>query len=229
MKKLPWILVCSVVAAACSDITAPPQPSSVTPRIAGVPRNTRCVGALPPGTYNDITVPEGETCVVENSIVLGTVRAKEASRLTLFNVRVDENVLGLQAAAVHVYGGGSVTGNIDLRGANSPNELFSVFINQTEVKWGSILVLNNNAGGIGVINNSVLEGSVIIRNNNAAIFNTIQDNRIAQFLFVMDNVGPGPKAVNNNYLSVGKVSCSGNEAPFVGGPNFAASSEGQCF
>jgi hypothetical protein len=228
MKKLPWIVACAVLTAACSDTTAPPRTGSDAPRFAASPGNTRCVGTLPPGTYQNVTVPDGETCVLENSIVLGNVTAREGSRLTLFNVRVDENVHGLKAAVVHVFGGGSVGENIHIQGADSPNVLFSVFINQIHVMRGNIHLEENNAGGIGVINNTVSLGNILIQGNDAAFFNTIQDNRIGQNLIVMDNSGPGPKAVNNNFLE-GKVICFRNEPPFVGGPNFAESSEGQCF
>jgi hypothetical protein len=51
---------------------------------------------------------------------------------------------------------------------------------------------------------------------------------VGQNVTVTDNRGPGPKAVNNNFLG-GRVSCFRNDAPFVGGPNFAESSEGECF
>ena len=227
MKKLPWILACAALSAACSDPTAPPTVAEV-PRLATSSGNTRCVGTLPPGTYQNVTVPEGATCVLENSIVLGNVTAREDSRLTLFNVQVGANVHGLKAAVMSIFGGGSVGDNIHIHGADSPNVLFSVFINQTEVLRGNIHVEQNNAGGIGVINNSVMSGSIIIQQNDAAVFNTIQDNRIAQNLLVMDNGGPGPKSVNNNFLD-GKVICFRNDPPFVGGPNFAESSQGQCF
>lgn len=232
MKKVAWTLACAVLAAACADMTAPTRTASDTPRFAASPGNTRCVGTLPPGTYQNVTVPQGETCLLEHSIVEGNVTAREGSRLTLINVRVGENVHGVKPAMVHVsafpIGSGSVGGNIHLHGVDSPNQLFSVFINQMEVLRGNIHVEQSNVGGMEVSNNSVMAGSILIQGNDAAFFNTIQDNRIAQNLIVMDNRGPGPKSVNNNFL-VGTVICFRNDPPFVGGPNFAQSSEGQCF
>lgn len=232
MKKVAWILACAVLAAACADMTAPTRTASDTPRFAASPGNTRCVGTLPPGTYQNVTVPEGETCLLEHSIVEGNVTAREGSRLTLFNVRVGENVHGLKPAVVHVsafpIGSGSVGGNIHIQSAESPNALFSVYINQIEVMRGNIHLEKNNAGGIEVSNNSVLLGSVLIQGNDAAFFNTIQDNRIAVNLIVMDNGGPAPKSVRNNFLD-GKVICFRNAPPFIGGPNFAESAEGECF
>jgi hypothetical protein len=232
MNKSTWTLVCAVLATACSDTTAPVARTSETPRLAVSGGNTRCVGTLPPGTYQNVTVPEGESCVLENSIVLGSVTAREDSRLTLFNVRVEENVHGLKADVVSVFafpfGAGSVGGNIHVHGADSPNALFSVFINNLDVTRGNIHVEMNNAGGIGVINNTVALGNILIQNNAAVFFNTIRDNRIAQNLVVIGNSGPAPKTVQNNFLP-GKVLCFGNDEPFIGGPNFAQSSEGQCF
>jgi hypothetical protein len=231
MKKLTWTVVCAVLATACSDTTAPAVRPAETPRLAVSGGNTRCVGTLPPGTYRNVTVPEGESCVLENSIVLGNVTAREDSRLTLFNVRVEENVHGLKADVVSIsafpFGAGSVGGNVHVHGADSP-ALFSVFINNIDVMRGNVHVEMNNAGGIGVINNTVALGNILIQHNAAVSFNTIRDNRVAQNVVVIGNRGPGPKTVQNNFLS-GKVLCFGNDEPFIGGPNFAQSSEGQCF
>ena len=234
MKRLAWTLVCAVLVVACSDATAPTPTGVDAPQLSSSrgDGNTRCVGTLPPGTYQNVTVPEGETCVIEHSTVLGNVTARERSRLTMLNVHVGENVHGLKAAVVHMtavpIGAGSVGANIHIQGAESPTTLFSVMVNSIEVLRGNIHVEGNNAGGIGVFNNSVMVGSILIMDNDAAIFNTIQDNRMGQHLIVMGNGGPGPKAVNNNYPQ-GKVICFRNDEPFVGGPNFAQSSMGQCF
>ena len=228
MNRLPWLLACAMLVAACTDTIAPVPTASAPPRLAASHGNTQCVGTLPPGTYQNITVPREAVCVVENSAVLGNVTAKEGSRITLSNVRVGKSVHGLKAAAVHVFGGGSVGENIHIHGADSPNEIYSVFINGTEVTRGDIQIESNNAGGIGVLNNSVVAGSILVSDNDAVHFNTIQDNRVGQHVIVTDNRGPGPKTVNNNFLS-GKVSCFRNDGPFVGGPNFAQSSEGDCF
>ena len=232
MKKPTWTLAFAVVAVACSDTTAPVARTAHAPRLAVSPGNTRCVGTLPPGTYQNVTVPEGASCVLEHSVVLGNVTARERSSLTMFNVRVEANVHALKAdflgiSAVPI-GAGTVGENIHVHGADSPNALFSVFINQIEVKRGNIHVEQNNAGGIAVINNTVELGSILIQNNDAAFFNSIRDNRVGRNVIVIGNSGPGPKAVQNNYLP-GKVICFRNDEPFVGGPNFAQSAEGQCF
>jgi hypothetical protein len=228
MKRLPWLLTWVVLAAACTDTTAPAPTGSDAPRLAVSHGMTRCTGTLPPGTYQNITVPEEAVCVVENSTVLRNVTARRGSRLTLVNVRVGESVHGLKAAAVHIYGGGSVGDNIHIHGADSPNQIYSVYINGTEVTRGDIQIESNNAGGIGVLNNSVVAGSIVISDNDAVLFNTIQDNRVGQNVTVTDNRGPGPKAVNNNFVG-GRVSCFRNDGPFLGGPNFAQSADGDCF
>ena len=232
MKKPKSTLVFVVFAMACSDTTAPIVKTPQAPRLAVSAGNTRCIGTLPPGTYQNITVPEGATCVLEHSVVLGNVTARERSRLTMFNVRVEANVHALKAdflgiSAVPI-GAGTVGDNIHVQGADSPNALFSVFINQIEVKRGNIHVEQNNAGGIGVINNTVELGSILIQNNHAGFFNSIRDNRVGADVIVIGNSGPGAKAVQNNYLP-GKVICFRNDEPFVGGPNFGQSAEGQCF
>lgn len=235
MKQLRLIVPCVLVALACSDATGPDRmPTPREPRLAsGGGGNTRCVGTLPPGTYQNVTVPEDARCVLEHSTVLGNVTAREGSRLTMFNVRVLENVHGLKADAVEItafpLGAGSVGENIHIHGAESPEPgSTTVVINTVEVMHGNIHVENNNASGIVILNNSVREGSIISQRNNAVFFHTIQDNRVGQNVLVFRNTGPGPKSVDHNFVA-GAVMCFGNEQPFVGGPNVAERTEGQCF
>lgn len=202
------------------------------PRLAVSGGNTECVGTLPPGTYNNVTVPEGASCVMENSIVLRNVTAREASRLILFNVRVGENVHGLRPAFVNIsavpLGAGSVGGNIHIHGADSPNE-FNIFINRIEVLRGNIHLERNNSGGIAVVDNTLVEGNILFQNNSAVFLNTLRDNRLRENVVVIGNVGPAPKLVQNNHLQ-GKVICFKNAEPFIGGPNFGqGGAQGQCF
>lgn len=57
----------------------------------------------------------------------------------------------------------------------------------------------------------------------SVIVNTVSGN-----MQVLRNSGDGPKSVLSNTV-VKKLVCRDNEDPFVGGPNFAAETEGQCF
>lgn len=58
---------------------------------------------------------------------------------------------------------------------------------------------------------------------NMSVINNVVDGHME----VSRNVGPGTKTVAGN--SAERIKCKDNSPPFVGGPNAAATTEGQCF
>jgi len=74
--------------------------------------NVNCTGALPPGTYNNVTVPAGASCTIDGSRILGSVTVKTGASLDTQNNNGDTTVAG------------NITGNtssatLDSRGAQA--------------------------------------------------------------------------------------------------------------
>jgi hypothetical protein len=237
MRKVAFTLALVLVGAACQDATAPaPVTSASPPRLSISGGDTRCVSALPPGTYGNITVPPGETCVLTTSRVEGNVKALRNSRLVMHNVHVEGNVDGIQVQAIAItavpLGLGSVGGNIQIKESDvfapGAGNVF-IEINSIEVLTGNIQIEKNAMNEIAINNNSVLKGNVKIEENTVVFVHNIRDNRVAQNVQIFKNRGlPAVTAVQNNFVGA-DLQCFENSGPFVGGPNSARKAEGQCF
>jgi hypothetical protein len=165
-----------------------------------------CVGTLTGGTYDNVVVPPGATCVLIGATVLGNVKALEDSSLRVFNSNVRGNVLGEKADIVEVFGS-SVRENIIIKEGGParppmPPASFPVCIGQpvpcearisgTTVEEGSIQI-EKMQGSVVVESNGVLSpirGNVQVKENVAAAGDLVRvtSNRVAQNLQVEDNV-----------------------------------------
>lgn len=56
--------------------------------------DTLCTGALPPGTYDNVIVPEGFGCTLVNSVIRGDVKALPSAVFLSFNNDIAGNVKG---------------------------------------------------------------------------------------------------------------------------------------
>ena len=188
--------------------------------------DARCVGTLT-GTFDNVTVPSGETCTLQNSTVNGNVKALENARLFMSNNHVRGNVEGDKARIVQV-SGGTVDGNIQIKDGSSPSELGASVTGGTVVTGGNIQIEKMNTGRVLVADARVHKGNIQITENNTSTSLEILRNDVAQDLQVFKNRGAGSKAVSGN--TVGQdLQCKENSSPFTGGPNSAGETEEQCF
>jgi hypothetical protein len=188
--------------------------------------DARCTGTLT-GTFDEVTVPAGETCTLLNSTVRGNVKALENSRLFMSNSVVRGNVQGDKASVVHV-SGGTVDGDIQITDGNSPSELGASVTGGTVVTGGNIQIEKMRTGRVLVADVRVEKGNIQITENTTSGGLEILRNAVAQNLQVFKNRGAGGKAVSGN--TVGQdLQCKENASPFTGGPNSAGETEEQCF
>src|SRR5688572_26677433 len=95
------------LAVACESVTAPdPYQRQVGgPRFeqspAG-PSDRECIGTLPPGTYQNVIVPPGQTCTISNSRMTGNITALAGSRLFSTNNTVEGNIQADKARRVDI-------------------------------------------------------------------------------------------------------------------------------
>jgi hypothetical protein len=200
--------------------------------------DTQCVGALT-GTFDNVIVPPGATCVLTDSVVLGNVKALERSRLLIRDSQVGGNVEGDKADIVQIFFS-TVREYILIKEggpAEPPAPQFNVCgfgMNFTPCE-ALILGTTLQEGGVHIekMIGDVVVGRVDAPDNLKVEDNVIteilliQNSTIGQNLQVFKNRGVGTKLVQSN--TVGEnLQCFENDPPFLGQGNTARQAEGQC-
>jgi hypothetical protein len=248
MKRVPSFLAGSLAVltlAGCADVTRPPAGDSSGEDVSISPdanrsggsssslEHTRCEGTLA-GTFENVIVPPGGFCFLVNAIVHHNVVALEDAVLAVFDSQIGDNVFGVGADVVNT-GRISVGGNIHVRNGG-PHPIFvEVSICGADVTGnvvveemiGTVRVDPDQCGSP----NTVREGNVRITDNeipSGEILSLTSNSIVLGHARVVDNEGPGTKSVQFNTIG-GTLTCEDNEAPFVGGPNVASRTRGQCF
>jgi hypothetical protein len=195
---------------------------------------TTCNGTLSGGPYFGVVVPADGSCLLINALVIGNVEARSGSQLIARSDRIIGNVIADHARTVQVFDG-LVVGAITMDGVFGdfpPSGVSEVVVADLTVV-GSITV-THSTGTILVDRNRVLAGNVTVTENFIPPFIlfpsnlTVRLNRVTGDVTVSENVGPGDKLVHSNEVS-GTVACVQNQEPFLGGPNSARRTVGQCF
>lgn len=234
MKRVT-LIAAAVFAAACQGTTdpIPVSSSSADGRSGngggsgggGSSSDERCVGTVT-GTFENLYVPVGETCTLQNSTVNGNIKALPESRLYMTNNRVEGNIDGDEAVLVHV-SGGTVGGSIQIKEANNSSEVGASVSGGTVLTQGNIQVEKMNTGGIRIADVVLTKGSIKVEENITQSSFEVVGNRVAQNVQVFKNRGPNQKFVRNNVIGQ-IVQCKENEN-FTGGPNQAGDAQDQCF
>jgi hypothetical protein len=220
-------LVAALALGACAD--------TVTDRVTGVPSlqvvggTTQCIGGpttpSPSLTYDNIEVPPGATCFLNDVTVLGNVKALLDSRLFMQRDVVHGNVEGDKAALVHVFDS-HVGGNIQIRQGKSPPSENGVHIKNTDVETGNVQIEQMETDVMVVELSDVQTGSIQLVQNQINVLLSVERNVVAQNVQIFKNVGDAFKNVFFNEVAE-SVQCFENSPVFVG-LNFAPNSEGQC-
>lgn len=252
MRNRFAVLAPAVIAAlavgACNDATSPEL--NERPSFNGSGSDTPCVGALPPGTYQNVVVPAGETCIVNGSTILGNLIALENSNLEAVNNNIRGNVelLGVTGGSVH--DNPTIGGNVFAEKFKATGFIL-IFFNPNIS--GNLIVKDGSTSVMDIAGNRLPEGKIEIQKTIASVLfvgeccanildkggikveeNTIglgglfgNNNQVAQDFQVFKNKGPGAKWVMGNAVG-GNLQCFENDPPFEGGPNAARKAEGQC-
>lgn len=222
-KKLCLAAVLALLAA----LTAAPS------AMAG---DTLCVGALT-GVHDDVVVPEGATCDISAAQIKGNVKALPGSILRITGgTTVGGSIEGDKPNNVQLFGVGNVVhGNIQVK--EGGNGVQGVSVCGFTLPDGGILIEKINGGifvgGPGCAafggGNNVGKGNIKVEDNfiTPAFGLQVGQNQVAQNIQVFKNKGPGAKSVQGN-TAAESIQCFDNDAPFVGGPNTAPKTEGQC-
>ena len=212
----------------------------------------RCNGTFT-RTFKDVVVPPNGVCVLTNSTVRDNVEVQKNAYFRADKTKIRGDVQGDRGQTVFINTGSSVGGDVEMHGGaqlfvynstvkhdiQAKNLTNEVELCGTTVSRGGVDVERLHGGGneiligdpltVGCPGNTVARGSVKVEGNFTDVDFVILGNTISLGnLLVNDNTGTSDKVVQTN--KGGKtLRCTGNTAPFVGGPNGTwASKQGQC-
>jgi hypothetical protein len=203
--------------------------------------DTECVGALT-GTFDNVIVPPGQTCILTNATVGGNVKALEASRLSINRSTVHGNVETEKSDIFQILFS-TVRQQVSIKGggpAAPPAPLFNVcgfgidftpcevLILATTVEEGNVHI-EKMAGSIVIQALSVPLGNVKIEENSIEVpeLFLLDNATVGQNVQIFKNTGAGNKFVQNNRVGE-NLQCFENDPPFVAQFNMARQAEGQC-
>ena len=203
------ILLAAGVASAALVTAGLTAPAALAPA-----PNATCNGALPPGTYQNVTVPAQTFCTIDGSdIITGDVTVATGAALVDLGAPIGGNLQADHAQEVFVVGGASVGGNLQLTATSSKNSVCGVTV-------GNDLVVQDGAasfiGGIGepCPAGAVIGGNLTVQNNTGGV--AVETNFVAGNISVHDNTGGGDLADNS---AGGSCQLFNDDPPIFGAGN----------
>jgi hypothetical protein len=207
-----------VLAVACDDATAPDRDQRQVggPLFQEVPSDAQCMGTLPPGpTYQNVIVPEGQTCTITGLTITGNITALARSRLMATNNTVGGNIQAVKAERVRV-DGGTVGGGISIvEGPGTPPLGFSFPFDYDirRVRLARDIYLSKNRGFIFVTENTLPTGNITAVENvidlNAQL--NINTNAVEEGgIHVLKNKGGNIRIETNRLPVFGTTPGAGN-------------------
>ena len=203
--------------------------------------DARCVGFLPPGTYDNVVVPRDTDCSLNLATVRGNVSVLRGASLFSAGNQIGGNLEGHRPRFVGSIGD-TIGGNVHVTGATGmpgfPFDSLSinVFVCGAQVTDGNISVEKSRDGTVvvgtqlEVCQGNNVAGNIKVENNfiPAPDVLAVARNTVGGNVQVFKNTGPGGKNVIGNVVGQ-NLQCKRNDQPFTGGPNVARKAEGQCF
>jgi hypothetical protein len=202
--------------------------------------DVQCSGKLTAVIVRNVTVPNGGTCILRNSVVTGRVSASAASYFQAIHTQILGDVTATGAQTLFIEGRSDVRGSVratrvaqvflfasrvqkDVKVNRATDQ---VFICGSSVEWGSIevirsardiLVGGSRSSGCG--GNSVRRGDMTVRSNKTDVQLVISRNSFPKGnLIVSGNTGPSHKVVQGN--SGGRrIACQANVGHFRASKN----------
>ena len=149
MRKFTLTVATALLAAACHDATQPDP--GIKPEFA-VGSTFECVGVVHSGTFDNVVVPPGAFCLLQDAIVAGNIKALESSHLLINRgARVGGDIEGdkadVQLLAIGNNARNLVHGSIQIKGAGAV-----ALVCGTDLPQGEIRLEKNtgfvHAGGV---------------------------------------------------------------------------------
>ena len=204
---------------------------------------TVCTGTLTGGTYENVKVPAGALCTLDDAHVTGSITVREGGTLVTDDSLVDMNVIARDAASVELIDT-VVLGEINLQRTSGRIVIGSEGCAVDPVADGNIVLLDNegtvavcymtlrnlivqgNSRSVGLFNNDVSNDLVVTQNSGPAI--RLRDNTVGHNVRITQNTSTKVIAVKVNTVA-GNIRCTGNAiVPTVVGNTVTGAYLGQC-
>lgn len=214
MRRLAAVPVLGLAfAVACETSTTSPNrigPDAAVPSFQQGPSDQPCVGVLPPGTYQNVFVPAGATCTLNNSVLTGNLRALEGSRLNASFNTIAGNVEGLRAARLDLRFG-TVGGNVEIKeGAGDPTTSLDYLVFMVTLDEGNVHAIKNSGGHVFVDLNLLRRGNINVEDNSNLVRLDVFNNRLdAGNVHAVKNSGDS-LFVQSNLLRRGNIKVEDN-------------------
>lgn len=192
------------------------------PGPAGATPSTECDGVLDGGTFENVVVPAGKSCVLDNSVVKGHVRVLSNGLLQAHNNDIGGNVLATEADGVRLRDN-RIEGNVHILGggpAQPPFPITPEFLVCGATMPSGHIIIEGVTGGVGVRYfervraeegcsgpNVLSKGNIVIRNNDITRLLRIHHNRVSQgHVHISGNSMRGFRSfIEENILSEGNL------------------------
>jgi hypothetical protein len=186
----------------------------------------RCTGTLPAGTYDNIVVPEGQTCRVTGSHIRGNIKVLPGATLDARENTIQGSVQGDKPDFMELWRN-TIDGNLESVEAAGTTANGALWACGNTLTSGNIAVEKSRNGTIQIRDTACSSGNVLRKgnlflqeNNVGAGFLNVSDNLIEEGnLQVFKNKGGFQKLVQRNVVSNGVIQCKENKGPFIGTPN----------
>lgn len=206
---------------------------------------TQCTGVMTGIVGGNLVVPSGADCTLAGAHVEGNVVIESAATLHAISAgpirtTIDGSVLGYRVGSVLLQDETQVGGSFLVLGASSGVTGFDI-----NVRIGGYATIVRNEGYT-FVDSAIVARSLFVEGAtggvevewnhvggsedvswNAPDMLSVYGNQVAGNLTVLHNTGAGHKQVIANTAQY--LACFGNDEAFVGGPNTAERTTGQCF
>jgi hypothetical protein len=191
----------------------------------GVRANLSCNGTENGQTFDNVDVPAGAVCNLNNDTILGDITVE--GQLYGSVLDVGGSVTSFEGEVVQI-DSSTIANNLKLRwldGAPVSEDPVAIFDNDI----GGSFWVKNSRGGTGEFQaaSNTVSQDVVINKNMMDGNSTFADLSVTGDMTVYKNKGSGLKEVDANDVG-GTLSCKQNKEPFESSGNTAGSIEGQC-
>jgi hypothetical protein len=216
-------------AAACESPTTGPHrlsPGAASLNVRGQRSPYSCTDLAYEGTFHDVVVPAGESCILAYGTVTGTVTVLQGASIYVAGTHIHGNVESRNAASVDL-GSGTIDGDVVFEG-NVGGEVGPPLLRVAGVTLtrGDVRVTRNAGVEVAVRGARILEGDIRVQNNDDSFIYLIA-NQVGRAVHVVANVGAGSTMVRSQRAGQ-MIRCDANTASFTAAANEAPLMQGQC-
>jgi hypothetical protein len=185
-----------------------------------------CTDLAYDGTFHDVVVPAGESCILAYGTVGGTLTVLDGASVYVVGTHIEGNVESHNAGSLEL-AEAVIDGDVIIEGdAGTAERQPSYVIGGVTLTRGDIRIERNGSIRVGIKDNDILAGDLRIQNN-ADSFISVIAMRVGRAIHVVGNRGAGSTMVRSSTAGQ-MIRCGANTASFTAAGNDAPLMQGQC-